>query len=450
MGAADEPRSTRFSIAKLALIVPWVALVIDAWRPIGDSSFLWHVRAGSVQAEMGEVLTTDPFSFTMSGAQWLTQSWLVELLYAAGERASGLGFVPWMLLIVATLTFTGIGLIAYRESRSVTATAFCLILSTLLLISFLVPRPVLFSFLLFVLVVLAWDKAETRWAVPFIFWIWAAAHGSFVVGLAYIGLRLLSKREWRLLPTAVVSGLATLVTAHGLGVVEILFNFEQARGALSFISEWRRPSFSDASFLAFMGGLAFIAIGVLRGRVRRQHFLVIFPFVILGITSMRAIPPAWIGLLPILALALAGISVGSRPRLGALTTGVFAIVVFALPFFLKESGGFASEDFPVAAKEELAEGPVFHDDRVGGYLIYSEGPERQVFIDDRAELYLDHMEEFVQVRNGDVDWRVVFAREGIEQALLESDWELVGWLVEAGWNRIYEDEYYVLLIPDSA
>jgi len=449
MTTAEEPGTSRFSLVKLILIVPWVALVIDAWRPIGDSSFLWHVRAGSLQAEAGEVLTTDPFSFTVPGAAWLTQSWLVELLYAMGERVSGLGFVPWMLLIVGALTFAGIGLIAYRESRSVTATAFCLILSTLLLISFLVPRPVLFSFLLFVLVVLAWDRKQTRWTVPFLFWIWAAAHGSFVVGLAYVGLRLLSRREWRLLPTAVVSGLVTLATAHGLGVVEILRTFEAAREALGFISEWRRPAFSDVSFLAFVGGLAFIAIGVLRDQVRRGHFLLILPFVVLGITSIRAVPPAWIGLLPVVAVALGGISIGSKARFGAVSAGLFAVTVLIFPFLIKDDGGIATEGFPIAAKEELEQGAVFHDDHVGGYLIYSEGPNRQVFIDDRAELYLDRIEEFVQIRDGDKDWRIVFAREGIEQALLESDWKLIDWLLDAGWTTRYEDDNYVLLTPGS-
>ena len=37
--------------------------------------------------------------------------------------------------------------------------------------------------------------------------------------------------------------------------------------------------------------------------------------------------------------------------------------------------------------ERLADVPTFHDDSTGGYLIWAEGPERLVYIDDRAELY---------------------------------------------------------------
>ena len=65
---AAAPKPRRYSIAQLALLVPWVALVIDAFAPIRDNSFLWHIRAGELQVEAGEVLTSDPFSFTMQGA----------------------------------------------------------------------------------------------------------------------------------------------------------------------------------------------------------------------------------------------------------------------------------------------------------------------------------------------------------------------------------------------
>lgn len=445
MDAAHEPRAVRFSIAHLALLVPWVAVVIDAWRPIVDSSFLWHVRAGSVQAHAGEVLTTDPFSFTAAGDPWRTQSWLVELIYAAGERVSGLDFVPVMLLVAGLVTFLGIGLIAYRESQSVTVTAVCVFLSTILLLSFLVPRPVLFSFLLFVVVIVAWDRGATRWTVPFLFWIWAAAHGSFVVGLAYVGLRLLSRKDWRLLPTAVLSGLATLSTAHGFGILEILLDFGNATEALGYISEWRRPALSDVSFIVFLGGLVFVAIGMIRGVVTVRELLIIVPFVILGISSVRAIPPAWFGLLPIVAMSLSGMNVGARQRFGTVPAAVFAVSVFLLPFLLKGESGLDESKFPIEASRRLDEGRVFHDDRAGGYLIYAEGPDRKVFIDDRAELYREGLEEFVMVRDGKTAWLPVFERHDIQQALLQNDARLIGTLREAGWRTEYEDDHFTLI-----
>ena len=152
--AAARPQR-RITIWHLLLLAPWVAVGVGAWKAITDNSFLWHVRAGTLQMQTGRVLVEDPFSFTMAGESWLTQSWLVELLYGWLEGRGGLGFVPVMLVVVGLLTFATVGCIAYQASGSVPAAAAVLLLTLFVLVTFLVPRPVLFSYLLMALVVLA-------------------------------------------------------------------------------------------------------------------------------------------------------------------------------------------------------------------------------------------------------------------------------------------------------
>ena len=444
---AATPSPRRFSLAHLLLIVPWVALVIDAWAPIRDNSFLWHIRAGDLQALAGEVLTSDPFSFTMHGQPWLTQSWLAELLYAWGERNWGLGFVPPLMLLMTSITFLGIGLIAYSRSQSVSGTALVLLLGTILLISFLVPRPVIFSFALFVGVILAWERPVARWTLPFLFWVWASVHGSFAIGLAYVGLSLVAEREWRWAPTAIVSGLVTLLTAHGLGVVTVLLEFVYARDALALLSEWRRPEILSVVFLPFLIGLGLILWAVVRGRVTPRHLWVIVPFLALGLGATRAIPPAWIALIPLVGLGVYGLEVGSAPRFTTGNAALFGAAVLVLPFFLASDAAIDQERFPVAASAALDQGRTFHDDRTGGYLIWAEGPGRQVYIDDRAELYQKRLAEFVAVRDGDRPWQPVFERDGIEQALLKVTEPLVDDLEAAGWQPVFEDGEYVVLRP---
>jgi hypothetical protein len=445
-GAAARPQGRRLSIAHLALLLPWIALVIDAWDSIVDNSFLWHIRAGTVQADQAAVITADPFSFTVAGETWRTQSWLVELLYGTAERATGLGFVPYMLLLTGGLTFFGIGLIAYRRSKSVPATAFVLVLSILALISFLVPRPVLFSYLLMTLAILAWDRPQARWSLPFLFWIWGAVHASFVIGLAYVGLSLIAKREWRAFPTAVVAGLATLGTAHGLGVISFLLDFGQNSAALQYLTEWRRPELLEPVFLPFLGALVFIVIGAFRARILPRHLWLIVPLSVLGLSSVRAIPPAFLALVPPLALSLSGLDIGSKAGLRPRLAVIFAVVVLGLPFLLISGSRLSEERFPLEAVASLDGSPTFHDDVVGGYLIWAEGPDRKVYIDDRAELYGDRrMAEFVEVRRGEVEWEPVFDRDGIEQALLPINGHLVGELREAGWVTVHEDEHFTVL-----
>ncbi len=454
-GTALEPsqrRSSvgRFSLAHLILAVPWIALVIDAWAPLRDNSFLWHIRAGALQTSAGEVLTADPFSFTMLGERWLTQSWLAELLYAWGEANWGLGFVPPMLLLLSSITFLGIGLVAYRQSHSVSATVVVMLLTTLITLTFLVPRPVIFSFALFVLVVAAWDRPTTRWTLPFLFWIWASMHGSFVIGLAYVGLTIIAEGEWRAVPTAIVAGLTTLLTAHGLGVLEILYDFSRAGDALSLLSEWRRPELISIALTPFILGVALTVMGAARGLIKPRDLFILVPFLILALSSTRAIAPAWIGLTPMVSRALDGLSFGETRRFSLPAFTVFAGVVVVMPFLVASDGTIDNERFPVAAARELDDLPTFHDDRAGGYLIWAQGPERLVYIDDRAEVYGERMAEFVAVRDLEVAWEPVFERDGIEQVLLRGDEELVGELDSGGWSKTYQDQFYVVMRPGGS
>jgi hypothetical protein len=445
MSATVAVSKRRFSLAHLTLLIPWVALVIDAWAPIGDNSFLWHIRAGTLQLEQGTVLTEDPFSFTAGGESWLTQSWLAELLYARLEGLGGLEFVPWLLMVVTALTFAGIGLLAFKMSQSVVATAVILLLSTVSLVSFLVPRPVIFSYLLFVLVIIAWERPSSRWSLPFIFWIWASVHGSFFLGLAYVGLRLLSKKQWRAMAVPVASGLAVLLTPHGWGVVTMLLDFMAASPYLSLLTEWRTPELFSPVFFPVFLGIVVIIYGATKQRIVPLDLFVIVPFFALALTALRSVPPAWLALLVPASASLSGVGRGIPRRFAAAPTAVFVVLVLTLPFLFKGEAGLATDRFPVATAGALVDGPVFHNDVVGGYLIWNRGPALQVFIDDRAELYKERMQEYVDVRGGSEPWEPVFERYAISQALLRDTEPMVEWLEDAGWITIAEEDGFVLL-----
>ena len=148
-----------------------------------------------------------------------------------------------------------------------------------------------------------------------------------------------------------------------------------------------------------------------------------------------------------LGTALGGIELGESRRFSAPAAAVFAAVVLVTPFLVRSDGALDEERFPVAAAAELDDVPTFHDDRAGGYLIWAEGPERLVYIDDRAELFGERMAEFVAVRDLETPWEPVFERDGVEQVMLRTDEELIDELSAAGWSKTYEDEFYVVLRP---
>jgi hypothetical protein len=124
---------------------------------------------------------------------------------------------------------------------------------------------------------------------------------------------------------------------------------------------------------------------------------------------------------------------------------IFVAVVLVLPFFLAGEGEVGEDRFPIEAAKALDHRNTFHDDVVGGYLIWNEGPARQVFIDDRAELFQEQTQRFVALRNGRQPWEPVFDDYQIEQALLREGEPMILWLEQAGWNRKFEDAEFVVL-----
>jgi hypothetical protein len=442
------------TVRHLWLLVPLAAVGYRAGAPLSDNSFLWHVRAGTLQLEAGEVLRTDPFSFTAAGDAWRTQSWLLDLVYGALDlRIDGLAWVPWFVFLVGSALFVFVGLIAYWATRDVARTGLIMILVAWIGTIFMVPRPVLVSFLLLSALVAALRyPRQLAWAMVLLIWVWAAIHGSWVLGVGLIGLEALRRRSARLFATAVVAGFASLATAHGIGTWEVTWKFFANRGALEYLSEWRRPDFAWPLLWPYV--LALLAIGYLALRRRLAWFdaIVIVPFAIFGTLAARSVFPALLVLLPFAAQALrprtqpAQIATTTSPGITWLNRALAVVIVaIALIGVLQPSRINERVLPPAAARAALDPGLVFHGPGAGGVFIYSEWPERLVYIDDRAELYGAAMFEATVAAIEGVGYEAVFDQWSLEQALLKTDWALGERLAAEGWSERYRDENWIVL-----
>lgn len=449
---ASEPPTTLdtkhppwFSVWHLLLVVPWVPVVIAGRLKLRDNSLLWHIRAGEAQLDQGQVLTTDPFSFTFGGRPWRTQSWLPELGYRWLEERWGLGFVGPLIIVAGTVTLLVLGIVVWRSLRSPLAAGLVLVATSVLLLPFLNPRPVLFSFLLFAVLVLVDGDDRLRWSIPLVMWVWAATHASFVVGGVYLVLQAVPRRRARDTVDVLAAGVASLLTAHGWGVVQILLDFARGRPGLSVIREWEHPDLLSLPMLPLTAGIVALIMGGVRGRLRPGHLWIAVPFLLLAFDSNRSVPAAWIALLPLIALSVGGWDPRRTVQPGHQVVNVAAgALVLLIPFLVPVDSGLDESRFPLEAARHLTAERVFHDDGAGGYLIYAQWPERRVFIDDRAELYGEFLAEFVEVRGARPVWREVFEEHRITQALLKVDDPLAEVLRLAGWSEDHRDERFVV------
>jgi hypothetical protein len=157
---------------------------------------------------------------------------------------------------------------------------------------------------------------------------------------------------------------------------------------------------------------------------------------------------AWLAFAPAFSLTAAEFPEPRYFRIGGrslLLNAMLTIAIIGLPFFVTRTPTLDGGHFGVEAAAFLTADRVFHDDSVGGFLIYSRFPERRVFIDDRAELYGSLIGRFIEARNGQGDWRGLLDEYRIGEALLRVTDPLSELLILDGWSELYRDDRYTVM-----
>jgi hypothetical protein len=370
------------------------------------------------------------------------------LLYGWGDRLWGLELVTPVILVGAVVLVATIALRAYRSVGTPLIAALGTVWMLWLTIGYFTPRPVLLSLALLGLFLVASERESLRWALPLLMWIWASVHGGFVVGIGYLVLDGLRRRDRTRVWDTVGATVVTLFTAHGWGVWETILRFASSSEALDLIVEWLPPDFTSVAHFPFALGILALLFSAMKGRIQSRDFFVIGPFLLFAFTANRAVPLSSLVLAPFFLQSLVSSRRGTRADPRSMETRLNAILlgtVLVIPALVPLTGGLDRELFAVEAISHLAPGRAFHDDAVGGYLIYAEWPDRLVYVDDRAELYGEASVDFVRARAGHPEWRRVFDHYDIRQALLKVEDPLAQILTVAGWEERFRDEMFVVL-----
>jgi hypothetical protein len=372
----------------------------------------------------------------------------MDLLYGWGDGNWGLNLVTPLVVIGASLLMAAAALRVLRYVPRPLPASVGVTWIMWLTVGYFTPRPVLFSLVLLAVFLLAAESPASRWTLPLLMWLWSGIHGGFIVGLGYLVLDGLRRRDSRRLRDIISCLPVTFLTAHGWGTWEIVLGFLKNGDALDLISEWRPPEMISLALFPFALAIAAMFYGAIRGRVKPADLWVIVPFMLFAFMANRSVPISSLVLAPYFVGILDGWNLSGASatrRQSILNTAVLAAVVF-VPWVVPLKGGLDQTLFAVNALRFVEDERLFHDDAVGGYLIYSEWPDRQVYIDDRAELYGDRFLEFVRTRDGSPSWESVFEEFDIPQALLGVDDPLAQILRASGWSETYRDEDFILFV----
>lgn len=438
-------------------------------RPITDNSMLTHLRTGMDMVHGGGIPRADPYSWTARGTSWVVQSWLPEWSYGLAHRLGGFRLVVLEQgLLMAAVAWLMVRL-ARAGSPSRTGLAGLIVIG--IGFRFWSPRPLLFGLICMALTVTIVERRRTTWLLVPVVWFWVQSHGSFPLGLAWLGARAVGEAlDWRGWPRDAMSYLGAFVAGLVVSIVNPLagrllvfpFTLGDKRKVFERIVEWMSPDFQSGPGQVALVFLVLALLLLVRARLPWREVVPVVAFLAVGLVASRNLPITAIVLAPVVGRALRRPeSAPARPvdaaretRINrALTiTLIAAFVVFGASILSKP--GLALAPYPQAATtymegEGLLDAPhrVAHRDFIGNYLELRYGGRVPVFIDDRYDMYpVDVSDDYRQFLLAGPRSLQILDDRGIDVVLWDKDHPFVNLLVVSGrWQEVHADDDYVVL-----
>jgi hypothetical protein len=436
-------------------------------RLLGDPDSYSHIAVGRWIMAHGAVPASDPFSFSMHGAPWITFEWLSEVIYAAVYAFSGWAGVVALAAASIALAF-GLQTRFLLRELSPTLALLMVVAAVTLLAPHMLARP----HVLTLPIIVAWAAALVRcmdrhapppyWALPLLV-LWANLHGSVVLALGLIGPAALEalldgKRSewprvlWRWLPFTALAVAACCLTPYGPGPLLVPLKTLGAGDALLWISEWRPQDFGHFGAFEFLllAGIFALSRGVTMPMVRVLVLLGLIHFALAQVRNADLLAM----LAPLYLAAPLARQLGARAEDGVagsargVSLAALCVMIAATWLALVRDVRPAMNNTPAAAVANagLAKaGPVLNDYAFGGYLIFAGIP---TFIDGRSELFGG---PFIARYNRDIaladlsDFLELLDQYKFGATLLAPDTPAVALLDRLpNWQRVYSDDVAVV------
>jgi hypothetical protein len=291
----------------------WVLLMLAGHsRLFGDPGTFLHLGVGQHILSSGQLIYTDPFSFTFSGKPWFDYGWLFDYPMALVNQMGGLDSVLLVTVTVLSCLYTWISLRFARAGIHWLVSILFTVLAMAGSSYHFHPRPHLATF-----VFLTWtfsrlcDYEAGRislnrlfWLVP-LFVLWTNMHGGMVGGVATMGLivmgwsmaklagkdtPILNYRQMvPLIGLVILCGLTAFVNPYGLELPRVWFSLLGSPVLPRLISE-HAPLYSQSLdtvswTVLFLGFVYLVALVGTLPQWPRITWLI--PLVWLWLTVMR-------------------------------------------------------------------------------------------------------------------------------------------------------------------
>jgi hypothetical protein len=477
-------RGTQLLWAGITILLPGLLVSVLSMSTV---DLAYAIRAGGQILDGAGIPRIDTYTFTAAGLTWIDQQWLAQAIFSAIHRLGGWPALAalWAVIIVA------IEALLWRAARcmgaGVRTTGATLLLAFVIAAQGSSLRSQVLGLLcLAALIVLVVDRSNHRprlWLVIPLFATWANVHGSFPVGLAFMGMATLEDTVRRNHPREAVATLAlaaaaTLVNPFGLDVWRYVATIGSDPTIARFVTEWRHTNLFDAAGAAFYASVAAVGVIVLvciRQGERPSWTVLVWlaGLALLGAWAVRAV--AWwaVGAAPIAAALLARVRVRRRGREAVVSTEtasaadrpgvargpivfvatlVILLVVLQPSFHPSPDGqgiGSRLEDAPAGITRALSAvvaatpaARVFNAQRWGSWFELAV-PQARIFADSRIELIpAGAWGDYLKVSAGDPRWHEILDTWQVSVVVVSAtDQAALLTLVssDSRWHVVYRD-----------
>jgi tetratricopeptide (TPR) repeat protein len=516
-GIDQENRSAHESSfgRRLFVVLAAVALVyafLAGLRTVEDFDLGWQLATARWVIQHHQVPRTDVLSYTMQGQPW-TYPVGAGIVFYAAFLLGGFALISWIGALACT------GTVALLVRRGSAAGAAIAILGVPLIAARTTPRADMFSVVLFAAFLsLLWENYRTGrarlWLLPLLMLAWVNVHFGFVSGLALIGVYVAAelletifgterqraaveklRRSWVWLASTFV---VTLINPWGWRIYQALMLQQRANAQQQlWINEWAPVPVNWATVsrallvrqtdgaIYLLLGIALVAgaIALLRGHWASALLLLGSTYPAVHAVRMGAVFACVLVVIggPELSWALGGL--GGRIRapqgrrvIAGVAAAAFAVLAGVRSFDLvTDRHYFATADeavfgaglcswFPERAAEfivrEKLPPEILNTYAAGGFLTWTLGPERRVYIDGRDTLYgparLSRHSELMFSAPDSQTWQDETSRynintviiglaraDGLQPALVR------GLCTSPAWRPVYLDERAAVFVRES-
>ncbi len=457
--------------------------VLINFLPKWEGDIWWHIAVGEHILSRGIWPTSDFYSFTVSGNDWMAYEWLAGVVMALAMRLGGLPVLVALVMALASTLVLLLYYYAYLRSGNIKAAFVACIVLLPLAMLFFGPRPQLFGYIFLLLTLICLEsfrqgQRKTLWVLPLIFLLWVNTHGSFVFGLFALGLYWVSgwmsfrwdglaaepwtvEQRRHLAVISLLSVIALTVTPYGTRLAAYpleLALFQPVN--IANIGEWLSPVFQSIVWKLFLIlVLLFFSAQMLFRLTWRLEEMGLLLFAIYTTFVHRRFAIVFVLVFaPLLATLLARWIRGYQPVTdrAVLNAALLVLIVVGLVRFFpsqEKLDQVVADAYPRGAVAYLRQHPVparlLNDSDWGGYLIWSRGPEHKVFIDGRADIYEygGVLADNFHMKQIGPDTLFLLRKYGIEACLLERETPLHTFLAALPeWEEVYSDELSVIYV----